>query len=198
MQTCESGISQHGGDTHSLHVQSRWLYKGTSKIVNNEGSDTEGDAVLAQGAHYQHLLEVTELTLPITYKYILHRSKKAPGWWIIPNPNRIKQKGEKPQQTWESRFFRFDTREPELPLFRILFKRFHDALETRQLLQYGDIVPASVDQPTGTRVFHLLFFIKNLQTAKTSQHFSLKKPADIPKSAQLGGKSIIFIIILLV
>lgn len=132
---------------------------------------------MAQGAHYQHLLEVIELILPITYKYILYRSK-------ITNPNRIQQKGKKPQQTWESRIFRFDTREPELPLFRILFKRFHDALETRQLLQYSDIVPASVDQPTGTRVFLLTFFIKNLQTAKTSQQFSLKKPADIPKSAQ--------------
>lgn len=104
--------------------------------------------------------------------------------WLLRAQTEQNEGVKRPQQTWQCRFFWFSTREPKLPLFRILLKRFHDALETRHLLQNCDIVPARVDQPTGTRVFHLLFFIKSLQTVQTSHHCSLHKPADIPISVQ--------------
>lgn len=90
--------------------------------------------------------------------------------------NYIKSKQNQTAQTWEGVFFWLTTREPKLPLFGILFKRFHDALETRQLFQYSDIVPARFYQPARTGVFHLLFFIEYLQTVRTSHH--LNKPAD--------------------
>lgn len=82
--------------------------------------------------------------------------------------NYTQSKQNETMQTWEGGFLWFTAREPKLPLLGILFKRFHDALETRQLFQYSHIVPARVYQPARTRVFHLLFFIKYLQTVRTS------------------------------
>lgn len=38
-------------ETHSLHVENRRLHKARAKVVNNKGGDTQGDAVLTQGAH---------------------------------------------------------------------------------------------------------------------------------------------------
>lgn len=51
---------------HSLHVENRRLHEVNAKVVDNEGGNTEGDAVLTQGAYYQHLLEVIAVIVPIT------------------------------------------------------------------------------------------------------------------------------------
>lgn len=52
--------------THSLHVENRRLHKARAEVVNNKGGDAQGDTVLTQGAHYQHLLELITVMLPIT------------------------------------------------------------------------------------------------------------------------------------
>lgn len=54
--------------THRLYIQSWRLHEANAEVVNDEGGDAGGDAVLAQGAHYQHPLEVGEFSLPVTYK----------------------------------------------------------------------------------------------------------------------------------
>lgn len=54
--------------THSLHVENRRLHKVLAKVVNNEGGDAQGDTVLTQRAHYQHLLKLIAVKVPIIYE----------------------------------------------------------------------------------------------------------------------------------
>lgn len=55
------------GDTHCLHVEDGRLHKAWAEVFNNVGRDAQGDAVLAQGAHNQHLLERVTV-VPLAWK----------------------------------------------------------------------------------------------------------------------------------
>lgn len=61
-----TGVKLTRADTHSLHVENRRLHKARAEVVNDEVGDTQGDAVLTQGAHDQHFLEFITVILPIT------------------------------------------------------------------------------------------------------------------------------------
>ena len=76
LQNKDGGSDGVKKNTHSLHVESRRFHKARAEVVNDEGRGTKGDAVLTQGAYYQHLLEVVTVIVPVSYKI---RGKKQGG-----------------------------------------------------------------------------------------------------------------------
>lgn len=60
-----TGIERITAHTHSLHLENRRLHKARAEVVNDEGGDAQGDTVLTQRAHDQHLLELITVILPI-------------------------------------------------------------------------------------------------------------------------------------
>lgn len=52
---------------------------------------------------------------------------------------------------------------PDIPVARILLEWRDDTMEVGKFIQLGDVIPGSVAEPSGTRIIHLIFLIKNLQ-----------------------------------